>query len=285
MVDDDGVETVVQVREPQARSAARARPAATTDDDGVRASRARPASRPRSSAAAKAATPGRRRPPIITEAEFLARRESVDRIDGRAAGRRAHPDRRARGRRARRALRRRRSSAIVRRQRLPRQGAERAAVAWRPRSSTSARAATPCSTPARSTATPARLDGPPARIEQALKSGQSVLVQVTKDPIGHKGARLTSQVSPARPLPGLRARRLDDRHQPQAARHRARPAEDHPQEDRPRGRRRHRAHRRRGRERGRAAPRRRAAAGAVGGHREEGADRVSAPRCSTASRT
>ena len=36
------------------------------------------------------------------------------------------------------------------------------------------------------------------RIEDVLKSGQSVLVQVTKDPIGHKGARLTSQVS----LPG-----------------------------------------------------------------------------------
>ena len=38
----------------------------------------------------------------------------------------------------------------------------------------------------------------PKRIENALKSGDSVLVQVTKDPIGHKGARLTSQVS----LPG-----------------------------------------------------------------------------------
>ncbi|MBV1946962.1 Rne/Rng family ribonuclease, partial [Streptomyces sp. BV129] len=38
----------------------------------------------------------------------------------------------------------------------------------------------------------------PRRIEVALKSGQPVLVQVTKDPIGHKGARLTSQVS----LPG-----------------------------------------------------------------------------------
>ena len=36
------------------------------------------------------------------------------------------------------------------------------------------------------------------RIENALHSGESVLVQVTKDPIGHKGARLTSQVS----LPG-----------------------------------------------------------------------------------
>ncbi|MFB2583613.1 Rne/Rng family ribonuclease [Herbiconiux liukaitaii] len=36
------------------------------------------------------------------------------------------------------------------------------------------------------------------RIELALKSGDTVLVQVTKDPVGHKGARLTSQVS----LPG-----------------------------------------------------------------------------------
>ncbi|MBP0462213.1 Rne/Rng family ribonuclease, partial [Streptomyces montanisoli] len=42
------------------------------------------------------------------------------------------------------------------------------------------------------------MSGGPRRIETALKSGQSVLVQVTKDPIGHKGARLTSQVS----LPG-----------------------------------------------------------------------------------
>jgi ribonuclease E len=37
--------------------------------------------------------------------------------------------------------------------------------------------------------------GQPRRIEQALKSGDTVLVQVTKDPIGHKGARLTSQVT------------------------------------------------------------------------------------------
>jgi len=36
------------------------------------------------------------------------------------------------------------------------------------------------------------------KIEMALKTGQSVLVQVTKDPIGQKGARLTSQIS----LPG-----------------------------------------------------------------------------------
>ncbi|GAA4946319.1 hypothetical protein GCM10023224_32170 [Streptomonospora halophila] len=42
------------------------------------------------------------------------------------------------------------------------------------------------------------MEGQPKRIESVLKSGQSVLVQVTKDPMGHKGARLTSQIS----LPG-----------------------------------------------------------------------------------
>jgi ribonuclease E len=41
-------------------------------------------------------------------------------------------------------------------------------------------------------------NGQPRKIESVLKSGQPILVQVTKDPIGHKGARLTSQIS----LPG-----------------------------------------------------------------------------------
>ncbi|MBV9651165.1 MAG: translation initiation factor IF-2 N-terminal domain-containing protein [Pseudonocardiales bacterium] len=44
----------------------------------------------------------------------------------------------------------------------------------------------------------AGLEGKARRIEQALSSGDCVVVQVTKDPIGHKGARLTTQVS----LPG-----------------------------------------------------------------------------------
>ena len=39
------------------------------------------------------------------------------------------------------------------------------------------------------------LEGKPRRIESALKPGDPVLVQVTKDPIGHKGARLTSQIT------------------------------------------------------------------------------------------
>ena len=42
------------------------------------------------------------------------------------------------------------------------------------------------------------LEGRPRKIELALKSGDTILVQVTKDSVGQKGARLTSQVS----LPG-----------------------------------------------------------------------------------
>ena len=41
----------------------------------------------------------------------------------------------------------------------------------------------------------AGMEGKPRRIEDALSSGDTVLVQVTKDPIGHKGARLTSQIT------------------------------------------------------------------------------------------
>jgi len=44
----------------------------------------------------------------------------------------------------------------------------------------------------------AGMEGQPKRIEAALKSGDTILVQVSKDPLGHKGARLTGQIS----LPG-----------------------------------------------------------------------------------
>jgi ribonuclease E len=59
----------------------------------------------------------------------------------------------------------------------------------------------------------------PPRIEHVLKSGQSVLVQVTKDPIGGKGARLTAKISmpgrylvlqPNWEITGI-SKRLDDR--------------------------------------------------------------------------
>ncbi|WP_157120907.1 Rne/Rng family ribonuclease, partial [Nocardia miyunensis] len=41
----------------------------------------------------------------------------------------------------------------------------------------------------------AGLGGKERKIEQALKPGDTVLVQVSKDPVGHKGARLTTQIS------------------------------------------------------------------------------------------
>jgi ribonuclease E len=42
---------------------------------------------------------------------------------------------------------------------------------------------------------PEDIDGPAPRIEQLLKAGQAVMVQVTKDPMGGKGARLTANLS------------------------------------------------------------------------------------------
>ena len=42
------------------------------------------------------------------------------------------------------------------------------------------------------------IEGQAPRIEKVLKVGQNVMVQVTKDPIGGKGARLTQEIS----LPG-----------------------------------------------------------------------------------
>ena len=65
----------------------------------------------------------------------------------------------------------------------------------------------------------AGLDGQPKKIETALKSGDPVLVQVTKDPVGQKGARLTSQISlpgrflvyvPNHPMTGI-SRKLPER--------------------------------------------------------------------------
>ena len=44
----------------------------------------------------------------------------------------------------------------------------------------------------------AGLNGKARRIETALSSGDTILAQVSKDPVGHKGARLTTQIS----LPG-----------------------------------------------------------------------------------
>ncbi len=51
-----------------------------------------------------------------------------------------------------------------------------------------------------------------ARIEQLLKTGQTILCQVTKNPIGTKGARLTQEVSAAGPVRGPDSRQRYLRH-------------------------------------------------------------------------
>jgi ribonuclease E len=65
---------------------------------------------------------------------------------------------------------------------------------------------------------PEDIEGPAPRIEQLLKPGQAVMVQVTKDPMGGKGARLTANLSlagrylvlaPNQDLQGI-SRRLPD---------------------------------------------------------------------------
>ena len=97
---------------------------------------------------------------------------------------------------------------------------------------------------------PEDLEGPAPRIENVLKSGQAVMVQITKDPMGGKGARLTAQISmpgrylvlaPDQAVSGI-SRRLheDERKRLKGILKKIRP-------DRAR---RDRAHRRRGRARG-----------------------------------
>ena len=113
-------------------------------------------------------------------------------------------------------------------------------------------------------------DGQPRKIESVLSSGPADPGAGHQGPDRPQGRPAHQPGQPGRPVPGLRARRHHQRHLPQAARHRAQPPQDAAQGDRPRHRRRHRAHRRRGRQRGRADPRRRAAQGPLGGHREEG---------------
>jgi len=57
------------------------------------------------------------------------------------------------------------------------------------------------------------LKGKPRRIENALHTGDSVLVQVVKDAMGHKGARLTNQylvLAPSEDVRGISRRLPDD---------------------------------------------------------------------------
>jgi ribonuclease E len=193
---EDGVETVVHVRQPRPQQQKKATAPRNRDDEvqGVKGSTRLEAKRQRRR---DGRDTGRRRPPIITEAEFLARRESVDRVMVvRQTSERTQIGVLEDGVLVEHYVARKDQTSMVGNVYLGKVqnvlpsmeaafvdiGRGRNAVLYAGEVNYDASA----------------LEGKAPRIEQALKSGQSVLVQVTKDPIGHKGARLTSQVS----LPG-----------------------------------------------------------------------------------
>ncbi|TYB41233.1 Rne/Rng family ribonuclease [Actinomadura chibensis] len=186
---DDPPNTVVHVR-----TAREARAAAEDEVQSVRGSTRLEAKKQRRR---EGREQGRRRPPVITEAEFLARRESVERVMVvRQEGERTQIAVLEDDVLVEHYVNRATHQSYVGNVYLGKVqnvlpsmeaafvdiGKGRNAVLYAGEVNWDA----------------SGLEGQPRRIESALKSGQSVLVQVTKDPLGHKGARLTSQVS----LPG-----------------------------------------------------------------------------------
>ena len=190
---DDPPDTVVHVREPNGPGGA-AGPAGPDDVRAVRGSTRLEAKKQRRR---EGRDTGRRRPPVITESEFLARRESVERTMV------------VRQRKDRTQIAVLEDGVLVEhyvnrsshqsyvgnvylgkvQNVLPSMeaafvdiGKGRNAVLYAGEVNFDL----------------SGLEGQPKRIESALKAGQSVIVQVTKDPVGHKGARLTSMIS----LPG-----------------------------------------------------------------------------------
>jgi ribonuclease E len=196
---DDPPDTVVHVREPsgptgQAGPAGQASPASTDDVRSVRGSTRLEAKKQRRREGRET---GRRRPPIVTESEFLARRESVE----RAMVVRQRKDRT--------------QIAVLEDNVLVEHYVNRASnqsyvgnvyLGKVQNVLPSMEAAFVDIGKGRNAVLYAGevnfdvsgMEGQPKRIESALKAGQALIVQVTKDPVGHKGARLTSQVS----LPG-----------------------------------------------------------------------------------
>lgn len=198
--EDDPPNTVVHEREPRnKRRAAAAAAAASSSDEvqGISGSTRLEAKRQRRRDGREA---GRRRPPILTESEFLARRESVDRV------------------------------MVVREKHFAEHPTSTTQVAVLEDNIlvehfvTSTGSASMVGNvylgkvqnvlPSMEAAfvdigrgrngvlyagevnwEAAGLGGKERKIEQALKPGDTVLVQVSKDPVGHKGARLTTQIS------------------------------------------------------------------------------------------
>ena len=181
--ESDG-EVVVKVRSP--RPARTAKPARTSTRMDARRQRRR-----------DGRSPQRRRTPLLTEAEFLARRESVDRVMlMREKSSRVQIAVLEDGVLVEHYVTQGDSSSLIGNVYLGRVqnvlpsmeaafvdiGQRRNAVLYAGEVNWDA----------------AGLEGKPKRIETALKTSDSVLVQVTKDSVGQKGARLTSQIS----LPG-----------------------------------------------------------------------------------
>ena len=183
--DDDPPNTVVKVREPRAKG---------EDVSTMRGSTRLEAKKQRRREGREA---GRRRPPILTESEFLARREAVNRVMVvRQNGDRTQIAVLEDGVLVEHYVTLGSSGSLVGNVYLGRVqnvlpsmeaafvdiGRGRNAVLYAGEVNWDA----------------AGLEGQPKRIELAMKSGDPVLVQITKDPVGQKGARLTSQIS----LPG-----------------------------------------------------------------------------------
>jgi ribonuclease E len=187
--EDDPPDTVVHVRE--------ARPASSSRSDDVRSVKGSTRLEAKRQRRREGRESGRRRPPVITEAEFLARREAVERtMVVRRRGDRTQIAVLEDDVLAEHYVNRASHQSYVGNVYLGKVqnvlpsmeaafvdiGKGRNAVLYAGEVNFDA----------------SGLEGQSKRIESALKSGQSILVQVTKDPVGHKGARLTSQVS----LPG-----------------------------------------------------------------------------------
>ncbi|WP_436778398.1 Rne/Rng family ribonuclease, partial [Yinghuangia sp. YIM S09857] len=189
---DDPERTVVKVREPRARRSDRAVEGEDAGD-GVQSVKGSTRLEAKKQRRREGREQGRRRVPIITEAEFLARREAVERVMVvRQTGERTQIGVLEDGVLVEHYVNKEQATSYVGNVYLGKVqnvlpsmeaafvdiGKGRNAVLYAGEVNFDA--------------------GSPRRIEAVLKGGQSVLVQVTKDPIGHKGARLTSQVS----LPG-----------------------------------------------------------------------------------
>jgi ribonuclease E len=194
VIDEDGVVTVVKVREVREKTE---RPARDRTERGTRNRRDRDRGRDRSDSR-EYREPYRRRGTIITDGEFLARRENVDReMVVRQIGDRIQIAVIEDNVMVEHYVNRNANVSYVGNVYLGRVqnvlpsmeaafvdiGKGRNAVLYAGEVNWDAAGIS---------------ESEPRKIEMVLKTGQPVLVQVTKDPIGQKGARLTSQIS----LPG-----------------------------------------------------------------------------------